>query len=212
MQDLVNWIVAIEILLVEFLTVKLHIPFYFIKLTATFLLVLWICLIIWAFSRQLSKKNLFTLDPGRFKGENPSRWVKMGSVALYIIKYLVLFPIYTLVWGILFVVFLVLLVSEDNYRNVVFFSTITIAVIRAIAYFNEQYANELAKALPIVLLVTVMLDPEVLTKVTLSINFSELLQGDAVILSFGFIVAEEWFLRAIHEVRSAYRKKKEAGS
>ena len=207
MQDVIDWGFSLEIAVIQFLTQKLHIPFYLIKLTAVFLVALWICILLWQFSRHLARKNLFALDLSKYRGKNGSRLHKIGNFALYILKYLILFPIYTLVWGAALVIFLTLLVSESNYANIMFFSAIVIAIIRAIAYFNEPYAQELAKVLPLWLLVTVMLDPTLLTNATFTINIATL-HDRTLYMSIGFIIVVEWILRAMNGVRSAYQRRK----
>src|SRR3989338_1601660 len=156
MQGIIDWAVGAELTVVEFLSTQLHIPMYLIKLIAVFAVVLWICILIWRFSRHLAHKELFSLNLPTHSGTSLPPLQKGWNILLYILKFLILFPIYTVLWGAVFVFFLTLLVSESNYANVVFFSTIVIAIIRVIAYFNESYALDLAKALPLWLLVTVM--------------------------------------------------------
>ena len=209
-QGFIDWGVSIETAVIDYLTKQIGIPFYLIKLFAIFAIVLWICILIWQFSGQLARKNLFTLDIGKYKDRAPTGIQKAYGIVLYALKYLVLFPIYTIVWGGIFVFFLTFMVSEANYKNVVFFSTIVIAIIRTIAYFNEGYAKELAKALPLWLLVSVMLDPQLLSKVALTLNIAQLLQDNTVYMSIGFIVAIEWAMRAFSGVRDVQQKNAES--
>ena len=205
LQDIINWAFSIEVKALQFLTDTLHIPIYLIKLAAIFGVTLLICLMIWKFSGQLARKDLFTLNLKKEEGKASS---KGKDIALYVLEYLIIFPLYTVLWGGIFVLFLTLLVSEGNYSNVVFFSTIIIAIIRSMAYFDEKFARDLALTLPLVLLVTILLNPQVLAKVTYTINIVHLFQNSSVYLSVGFIVFLEWTLRAINSIRNAYKKEK----
>jgi NADH:ubiquinone oxidoreductase subunit 3 (subunit A) len=204
MQAIIDWGVLVQLRTVEFLTETLHIPFHLIKLAVVFSIVLWICILVLQFSKHLSRRDLFRLDLSKYEDKGPK---KVMGIILYVLKYLVMFPLFTVFWGALFFFFLLIMVSEESYGNVLFFATIVIAIIRAVAYYHEGYAEELAKALPLWLLVTVLLDPHILGKVTFSINLSELLQGNTVYLSIGFIAAVEWALRALYAIRSASKGK-----
>lgn len=208
MQDVIDWGFSLEIAVIQFLTERLNIPLYLIKLAAVFSVALLTCVFVWQFSWHLARKNLFTLDMKKYGDKGPSGIKRALGIAFYILKYLVIFPLYAIIWGAILVLFLTLLVSEGNYPDVVFFSTIVIAVIRAMAYLDEDFASDLAKTLPLVLLVTVMLNPQVLSKAAYTINLTSLLQYDIVYLSIGFIVGVEWVLRAVNGIRHKHGKGK----
>lgn len=182
-----------------FLTQQLHIHPYLIKLFVTFVVVLLVCAWVLQLSRHLSKRDLFSLDLGKYDSKTGSGALRKASaVFLYIIEYLILFPIYTLFWGGVLVFLLILMAVPEAYPNVIFFATVIMAAIRAIAYFNEQWANTLAMQLPILMLVTTVLNPTVLAKVnasTITLNLPYLLQTNMIIESIAFVVVMEWLLR-----------------
>jgi len=181
-----------------FLVQQLHVPSYIIKLLITFVVVLLVCAWVWQLSKHLSKRDLFELDLSRYESTGSNTMRKISALFLYILEYLILFPIYTIFWGGVFVLLLVLMAVPESYPNVIFFAAVILSAIRAIAYFNEEYANDLAKQLPILMLVTTVLNPSVLSKVntsTLSINLPYLIQTDTLLMSIGFVVGMEWIMR-----------------
>jgi hypothetical protein len=163
----------------------------------TFVVVLLICAWVWQLSKQLSKRDLFSLERGDQK-------TGLGKALFYVLEYLILFPIYTLFWGGVFVLLLIIMATPETYPNVIFFAAVILSAIRAIAYFNEEYANDLAKQLPVLMLVTTVLNPTVLSKMsatTITINLPYLLQTNVLLESIGFVVVIEWILRISTLVR-----------
>ncbi len=188
-----------------FLTVQLGISPYIVKLLITFVVVLLVCTWVWQLSSHLSKRDLFSLKLG-----GGSKIGAFGSIMLYILEYLILFPVYTVMWGGVFVFLLILMAVPETYPQVIFFAAIILSAIRAIAYFNESYANDLAKQLPILMLVTTILNPTLLSKVnasTITINLPYLLQTNVLIESIAFVVVMEWILRISTLIRRRERKK-----
>lgn len=183
------------------------IPSYLVKLGITLLLVIMACMVIYGLSRHLSRRSLFNFDLSKIQylPQGKANLRIFNHISLYILKYLVLFPIYTLIWGTVFLLFLILLVVPSQYANIMFFTTIVIALIRFMAYYNEEYAEDLAKVLPLWLLVTLMLDPSILGRVELSIDFNKLFEGQTIVFSIIFIVVEEWILRAVYIGRKAWK-------
>ncbi len=169
----------------------LGVPPYIIKLFLTFVVVLLICAWVWQLSKHLSKRDLFSI-------ERKDQKTGFGRALFYVLEYLILFPLYTIFWGGVLVLLLILMAVPEAYPNVIFFAAIIVSVIRAIAYFNEEWAYTLAMQLPIVMLVSTVLNPTVLAKVnasTITLNLPYLLQTNVLLESIGFVVVMEWILR-----------------
>jgi hypothetical protein len=181
------------------------VPAYVIRLFLTFVIVLLICAWVWQLSKHLSKRDLFSIES---RGQKTG----LGRALFYVLEYLVLFPLYTIFWGGVLVFLLILMAVPEAYPNVIFFAAVIISAIRAIAYFNEEWAYTLAMQLPIVMLVTTVLNPAVLSKVsasTITLNLPYLLQTQVLLESIGFVVAMEWILRISTLVGGRKRKKPE---
>lgn len=191
----------------QFSPAEWGVPPKLIQLLLLYGVILIISLLVWQISRHLSRRSVFKFDISKYEDKSASSKInRIANFLLYILKYAILFPVYTVFWGALFVFFLLVLIPAPDYENILFFSAAIIAVIRTVAYINEEYAENLALLLPLWLLITILIDPSVLSKISLYINFGALLRENSLILSIGFIVMVEWLLRlvyGIHELRRA---------
>lgn len=187
----------------------LSLPPYILNLLVTVLVVILVCLLVQQLSRQLSQRDLFSMrvEERADKATSNVGLRKVFAFLLYALKYVVLFPIYIVVWGLLFVLLLLVLANNKDYNIIIFGSTVIVAVVRAMAYYKESFAEELAKVLPLWLLVTILLDPQILFSLDVNIDVQILLHDSVLVLSVGFLVVEEWLLRMANMLRTHFFSK-----
>lgn len=155
-----------------------------------------------SFYETLSKKQIFKLNipkPQLFSEEE--RHVRLWDVLILALQYTLFFPIVTLVWTVALTVFLLAL-SSASPSEVAVLSFSIVASTRIVAYYNEKIAVDVAKLLPIALLVLVIADPASLSANTIYLRGSALLsQASSFAPLFLFLMATEWGLRLFLEVK-----------
>ncbi|MBN2477823.1 hypothetical protein JXB01_00865 [Candidatus Micrarchaeota archaeon] len=117
-----------------------------ILIIAYSLLITLYSLFIWKFYQNLSQRDMF-----EFEGRGITGFLS------YVVKYAVAFPIYTFVWYFGISLFLFLL-SEQPVSQILSISIALLAAVRITAYYKEELSVDLAKTLPIALLVIMVTD------------------------------------------------------
>lgn len=79
-------------------------------------------------------------------------------VTLYLVEYLIVYPVLTVVWFLFFTAFLLLLTQSHGVATVLLISMAIVTAIRATAYYSEDLARDLAKLLPLSLLGVFLLE------------------------------------------------------
>jgi hypothetical protein len=81
---------------------------------------------------------------------------------VYIIKYLIMFPLYAFLWFFFIAMAMSLLNPGQDYSTLFMISAVIISTTRILAYVKEDAAMEITKLLPLVFISTVLLDTELL--------------------------------------------------
>src|SRR3989344_6955305 len=146
---------------------------------------------VWFFYRTLSKRDLFHLAIK----EQHHVWRRQ---LLYIIKYLVFFPIFTFLWFAIMSLIMIMLSKSYTTEAILVISMAMIAATRITAYYNRQLSEDIAKILPLGVLAIFIVDPSYFS---LSIAVSRFYELQTLIPLFAnylvFIIALEFMLRAL---------------
>ena len=120
---------------------------------------------------------------------------------LYVLEYILLFPLFTFFWFVVFAALLTFLVKQQAVQNILLISVAIIAAIRMCAYYNENLAQDLAKMLPFALLGVFVVE---LSFFSFSQSVGMLKQlfdlWDLMIYYLIFVVVLEILLRMFHGV------------
>lgn len=167
---------------------------YFIRiayLTLIFLLVFWV---IWRMYMTLSKRKLFDVKNPREK-EEATAW----DYVKYWLKYLTIFPAMTFVWFILFVFFLKLITQAFTLEEIMTFGIVFISAIRAASYIHRKMAEDMAKLLPLAVLVLFFQNPNF---IAIKLSLIDITSFISILPSFWkylmFIIGLEFFLKLLH--------------
>lgn len=114
------------------------------------------CYVVLLSYRKLSKRDMFEIHL-----EDKHGLGKIFEVAAYVLRYIILFPIYTIFWFI-FLSYTIILLGAINFTHILFLAALILAATRLLAYFSEDSAKEIAKLLPFVFLAAVLLNPGVI--------------------------------------------------
>jgi len=161
-------------------------------------------ILIWHFYRSVSKRDIFSIDPKKFKYEGA--FGKFFDVILYLFKYTLIYPLLTFVFFFGYAVLLIFLSKSLDVNSILLTSISLISAIRVAAYYNEDLSKDLAKLFPFVMLAIFLLDPsffsieQIIQKIFELPNFFIL--GLRFIL---FVILLEWFLRIFYSIYSALK-------
>jgi nicotinamide riboside transporter PnuC len=156
---------------------------------------------IWAMYKSLSKRDIFKLEIDQKK-----RW---KSVAGYIVKYLILFPIFVFIWFSFLTIILAFLSKSQSVEEILLISMSIIAAVRITSYYKEEIAIEIAKILPIAVLGIFIVDPHFITLGIVIERLSQL-PGMVVLLFNYFLITIilEFLLRFVLGLKMYFSKKK----
>lgn len=124
-------------------------------LVSTTILALY-CYVVLLSYRKLSKRDMFEVHL-----EDKHGLGKVFEVFVYIVKYIILFPVYTVFWFI-FLSYAIILLGAPDFAHILFVAALILAATRLLAYFSEASSGEIAKLLPFVFLSSVLLNPAVI--------------------------------------------------
>lgn len=164
----------------------------FVNLFISTIILFLASLVAWfIYSKQLAKRDLFDL-----KLKVGSRFRIFFDRLVYFLKYLVIFPIYSFLWFMIFSFLLFLLSKSRTIEDILYFGIIVVAATRIGAYVSEKLAEDMAKLLPWSLILIFLIDPNAITIKSILASFDIFYQQIPKVAKYLlFIVAVEWVLR-----------------
>jgi hypothetical protein len=103
---------------------------------------------IWHFYRFIARREIVSLQFNKYETDGK----KATSIVVYIIKYLIVFPLVITTWFLVYSMFMFFLAPEMP-QDLVFLVVISLVIaIRIAAYYKEDLAKDLAKMIPFSLL------------------------------------------------------------
>lgn len=147
--------------------------------------------------KQLARRDLFEIP--NFNINIKSKFAKVLDGFTYFLKYLLIFPLYSFIWFLVFSFLLFALSKSRPIEDILFLGIIVVAATRIGAYVSEKLAEDMAKLLPLTLIAIFLIDPKAITietiKSSLPIFFQQIPRATKYLL---FIVVVEWVLRIGH--------------
>ncbi len=165
---------------------------------------------IFKFYRFIARKDIFELNLKQYNRARHPLLEKLFALILYIIEYILLFPVLTFFWFGTLAALLTFMSPEPVIEHVVLISISVVAVIRITAYYNEELSKDLAKMLPFALLGVFIVDMsyfsfsasyEVLKTMPSFINL--------LIYYLVFVIFLEFVLRILYLIANTPNEKRE---
>ena len=165
---------------------------------------------IFKFYRFVAKKDIFRAELQKYnKAQHPGVAKFLGGL-LYVLEYILLFPIFTFFWFVVFAGLLTFLVKQQAVQNILLISVAIIAAIRMCAYYNENLAQDLAKMLPFALLGVFIVELNFFSFNKSILMLKELVNlWDLMIYYLIFVVVLEILLRMFHGIVKLFVGKSE---
>lgn len=110
------------------------------------------------FYRFLARKDIFQLDLSKFNEYRHPALRKAFSVFFYLLKSLVMFPIFISFWFIVLAGLLLLMGRGQSIDSILLGAMGVVATIRVCAYYNTALSTDIAKILPFALLGLMLID------------------------------------------------------
>ena len=165
---------------------------YLNLLASTLVLFLASWLAWYIYYKQLARRDLFEIPKLKLQ----TKFVNFFDKAIYFLKYLLIFPVYSFIWFLIFSFLLFALSKSRTIEEILFLGIIVVAATRMGAYISEKLAEDMAKLLPLTLIAIFLMDPKVITLETIASSFPILLQQIPKVAKYLlFIVIIEWLLR-----------------
>jgi hypothetical protein len=145
---------------------------------------------VWSFYKSISKRDLFKL--------NVATDHSIRTSIIYVLKYLITFPVLTFLWFAGLSVILFLLAKTQDTEMILMMSMALVAAARATAYYKEGIAEEISKLLPLGVLAMFIVDPSYFTTSTAISRFMEMQNLGYLLMEYlYFTVLLEFGLRII---------------
>ena len=155
--------------------------------------------------KQLARRDLFEIP----KLNMQTKFVNFLDRAIYFLKYLLIFPVYSFIWFLIFSFLLFVLSKSRSIEEILFLGIIVVAATRMGAYISEKLAEDMAKLLPLTLIAIFLMDQKAVTLDTFISSFNSiLLQLPKVAKYLLFIIVVEWLLRVFHWTFTSIKKPK----
>lgn len=148
------------------------------------------------FYRFLSSRDMFEFDVYRFEQSRHPALRSFAHVCGYILKYLIVFPLFAYFWFAVLTLMLSFLSKNRDMGDTLLIALATVSAIRFSAYYNEDLARDLARVLPFALLAMFLIDASFFNIV----ESVEMLKGvndyrEAIVYYLLFLIGLEFVLR-----------------
>ncbi|GIU68764.1 MAG: hypothetical protein KatS3mg001_614 [Candidatus Pacearchaeota archaeon] len=154
---------------------------------------------VWKFYRFLGTKNLLELNLSQYNKYKHQTAYKIFSIFLYFLEYIIILPFLVFLWFLVFSIFLIFMIENLTLKTLLTISIAIITAIRIMAYipkYGESVAKEVAKLLPLTLLVIAISNPAIISFERIFVQFKEIANFYTTILSYLlFIIVIEVILR-----------------
>ena len=114
------------------------------------------------FYRFLARKDIFRLDLSKYNEAGHPVLRKTVSVIFYLVKSLVMFPLFVSFWFVVLAGLLLLMGRSQTVDGIMLGAMGVVATIRVCAYYKEALATDIAKVLPFALLGIMLIDSSLL--------------------------------------------------
>ena len=113
---------------------------------------------VFKFYRFVASRDVFAWDLSRYEDRSLRRARSSLHVVLYVLKYLILFPVIAFFWFVVLTLILTFLSRGRIFSETLLIALATVSVIRVTAYYKEALSKDLSKILPFGVLAAFLID------------------------------------------------------
>ena len=153
---------------------------------------------IFHFYRFLASRDMFKLDFSRYEGSPHKAARGFFHFVMYIVKYIVVFPVFAFFWLAVLTVILAFLSRDRAFSDVLLIALATVGAIRVAAYYHEDLSRDVAKILPFAVLGIFIIDASFFTlEDSLAVLRDANSNREVIFYYFVFLVLLEFALRIV---------------
>ena len=156
---------------------------------------------IFEFYRFVARRDIFKLRFRHYARGVVGRSVEsVGNVVrivLYVVEYLVVYPVLTIVWYVFYLFLVVLLAPGVDIQVLLVTAMAIVTAIRVTAYYSQNLSQDLAKMLPLGILGALILEdsPALPAEIPVDVVVTVAEQWETILLYLVFLVLLEFVLR-----------------
>lgn len=164
---------------------------------------------IFKFYRFVARKDIFELDLHKYNDSKHPVIKKVFHGFFYVVKYILLFPIFSFFWFSVLTILLSFLSKNGSVENILLVSIAVVSSVRITAYYDEDLSRDLAKMLPFALLGVFLVDISFFSASS-SFQLIQSIPSKFMLLSYYFLFAivVEFVARLLYGVSRLFVKKK----
>ncbi len=156
---------------------------------------------VFKFYQFLARKDIFKIRLQKYADSSLGTLQRFFSWILYVIEYLLLFPLFVFFWFSVLTLIISFLSKNQDFGNIMLVSMALVAAVRITAYYKEDLSRDLAKMLPFALLGVFLVDISFFSLETslATINTAPSFTK-TIFYYFVFVVMLEFVLRIAHGI------------
>lgn len=156
---------------------------------------------VFKFYRFLATQDMFELDMSRYE-QSGHKWIrKSNQVFFYIVKYIIVFPVFAFFWFGVLTIILAFLSKEQTFNETLLVALATVSAIRVTAYYNEDLSKDVAKILPFAVLAVFLIDASFFSiGESLDILREAEAHSENIVYYLAFLVLLEFVLRTVNAI------------
>jgi len=108
--------------------------------------------------RFVAKRDIFELNLRQYNTFQHQTVFKFFAVLLYMVEYLLFFPLFLVAWFIIFSAVIISITKNTDAQTVFLISMSLISSIRILSYYKQPLAKEISKLIPFALLAMFLID------------------------------------------------------
>ncbi len=153
---------------------------------------------IWHFYQLIARRDIISIGDKKTK-----TGARVASVAAYILKYIIIFPLIIFVWFFVYSMFMFFLAPDVEIKFVFMIVISLVIAIRISAYYKEDLARDLAKMIPFAILAIFLSTGVFFSLDQLKERISELVPFVLTVFQFVIIaIVVEIILRVIYLIKT----------
>ncbi len=149
----------------------------------------------WHFYRNISKKDLISLNLKRYNHTTHPAVNKLFASLLNILEYVIILPFLIFFWFAILALIILILASEQSADQIIIVAAAVVAAVRILSYYSEDLAKDLAKMFPFTILTIFLLSPNFFSVDRILSFWTELPAFTDILYYLIFIIILELILR-----------------
>lgn len=153
------------------------------------------------FYKLLAHKDILKLDLSKYNQSEHPVISKFFGALLYIIEYIIILPFIVFIWFSVLAFIIFIITQQTSLSTTLQFTAAIVAAIRILSYHKKEIAEELAKLLPLAVLVVAVTENElkIIERATTLLTEGPAL-ASSIFMYFAFIAALELLMRLLEMV------------